>query len=548
MSKFCFVVPCYQHGKTLQRVLEDLVQHQHKIFVVNDGSDPINSMQIATACNLFLGVTLLSHVKNQGKGSALTTGFRQALGEGYTHAIQVDADGQHDLKKISGMKRISERFPNDLVSGRPIYDASVPRSRLIGRYVTHVWVWIETLSLQIQDSMCGFRIYPLVATLQVIEKYKVGHHMQFDTEVMVRLYWLGLRVHQLPVAVIYPVDGISNFDVLQDNIRISKMHTRLFFAMWLRFPQLLWRSLVTNQIQKPWHRIEELGGLFGLRILLFVYRLLGRNFLRMFLYPIALYYNFFNRTSKEASLRYRQLLKEYTGAKASPFSTFQHIRSFAEMALDKFAVWFGDVKMQDLQKDDLRELLAISGQIGAFFISSHYGNIEICRALGRQTTVKFTALVYHENAKKFNENLSKINPDSTLDMISVKNVGPEMAIHLKDKVDRGEWVFMMGDRLSIQDKQKVQTLTILGKPAEVSKGPFVLAYLLDVPVYAIHCYRQDKQFRIKVNRLDEDLERGKNLRDEFVNCLALRYSQELESLILNDPRQWYNFFQFWRAS
>ena len=132
-----------------------------------------------------------------------------------------------------------------MIAGYPIYDETVPAIRLYARYLTHVWVWINTLSLEIRDSMCGFRVYPLAPVMQLIARQKVGLRMDFDTEILVRLYWAGLAVVNLPTRVAYPTDGVSHFRVWLDNVLITRMHTVLFFGMLPRIPRLLarkWRT------------------------------------------------------------------------------------------------------------------------------------------------------------------------------------------------------------------------------------------------------------------------------------------------------------------
>jgi hypothetical protein len=117
----------------------------------------------------------------------------------------------------------------------------VPRSRLYGRYLTHVWVWINTLSFEIRDSMCGLRVYPLATACQIWRKQRIGRRMDFDTEVLVRLSWSGVTIINIPTHVTYPADGVSHFRLLKDNVFISLMHTRLFFGMLVRLPLLLGR-------------------------------------------------------------------------------------------------------------------------------------------------------------------------------------------------------------------------------------------------------------------------------------------------------------------
>jgi hypothetical protein len=157
--------------------------------------------------------------------------------------LQIDADGQHDVADVPRFLAESHADPQALVCGKPIYDDSVPRARLYGRYVTHVFVWIETLSMAIHDSMCGYRLYPLDATCAEIARKALPARMDFDTEVAVRLSWRGLPVRNLPTRVIYPENGLSHFRMWRDNLRISAMHTRLLLGMLPRAPLLFWRRL-----------------------------------------------------------------------------------------------------------------------------------------------------------------------------------------------------------------------------------------------------------------------------------------------------------------
>src|SRR5262249_41031442 len=152
--------------------------------------------------------------ENQGKGGAVAAGLRHALARGFTHAVQVDADGQHDLSQLASLIEAALAQPDALVSGYPVFDATVPRARLISRWLTHVCVCVDTLSLQIRDSMCGFRVYPIAETLAVLDTETVGQRMDFDPEIMVRLFWRGVPVVQIPVSVSYPKGNASNFRVL----------------------------------------------------------------------------------------------------------------------------------------------------------------------------------------------------------------------------------------------------------------------------------------------------------------------------------------------
>lgn len=244
--RHCFIIPIYNHGKTIAKTIAGLRAYGYPIFVVDDGSNEETKKVLRQLSASEPLIHLEHNAKNMGKGGAVMAGMRLAASQGFTHALQVDADGQHDLSDVAAMWRLAENEPGALISGQPQYDETIPRGRRIGRHITHVWVWIETLSLDIKDTMCGFRVYPLLACLKLMEKQRLGQRMDFDIEIMVRLYWQGVRVYFHPTQVIYPEDGTSHFQSFRDNVRISWLHTRLFFGMLRRAPFLLWSRRVVR--------------------------------------------------------------------------------------------------------------------------------------------------------------------------------------------------------------------------------------------------------------------------------------------------------------
>lgn len=240
----CIVIPFYNHPQAIATVLNALRPLGLICFLVDDASvdasrfvlDEIERREASW-------LQVLRHPINRGKGAAVMTGCNAAYAKGFTHALQIDADGQHETSDASQLLAQARARPRALVTGIPIYDDSVPRSRLYGRYVTHVWVWINTLSLTIKDSMCGFRVYPLAECAALWNARQIGERMEFDVEVMVRLYWRGIDVVSVPTRVVYPLDGVSHFDVWRDNLRISGMHARLFLGMLVRSPLLIARRI-----------------------------------------------------------------------------------------------------------------------------------------------------------------------------------------------------------------------------------------------------------------------------------------------------------------
>lgn len=238
------IIPVYNHPDTMAGMLRGVLASGQDCIVVDDGSDArcaavLDALVAAHAPR----VELVRQAVNQGKGAAMIAGMRRAQQRGFTHAVQIDADGQHATADIAAFAAQSRQHPQAVVCGAPVYDQSVPKARLYGRYATHVWVWINTWSLDIRDSMCGFRVYPLAATLRAWESADIGRRMEFDTEILVRMHWQGVPFVTQFTRVTYPQDGLSHFRMLRDNLLISKMHARLFAGMLLRSPVLLARKL-----------------------------------------------------------------------------------------------------------------------------------------------------------------------------------------------------------------------------------------------------------------------------------------------------------------
>lgn len=239
----CVIIPVYNHGDAVGGVARAANSHGLPVILVDDGSAPECAQVLDRLCDGSNPDFILVRLpKNLGKGGAMMAGLREAHARGYSHALQIDADGQHDTRDIPAFLEQSRQQEQSLICGCPLYDDSVPKGRLYGRYATHIWVWINTLSLDIRDSMCGFRIYPLPPVIRLLDEETPGLRMDFDVEILVRLHWRGLPIVNLPTKVHYPQDGISHFHPWRDNLLISRMHALLFAGMLWRLPRLLLRK------------------------------------------------------------------------------------------------------------------------------------------------------------------------------------------------------------------------------------------------------------------------------------------------------------------
>ncbi|RDX36983.1 glycosyltransferase family 2 protein [Kangiella sp. HD9-110m-PIT-SAG07] len=249
-TSYCIIIPNYNHTQHIEQVLNSISAYELPVIMINDGSNADTKDVLTNLSQRYPHLELIHLEQNQGKGGAVMTGLLQAHKRGFSHAIQVDADGQHAISDLPKFMQLSESSPQAVICGIPDYDQSVPLGRLIPRYITHFWVWVETLSFRIKDSMCGFRLYPLPSTAELIQNSRIGKRMDFDTEILVKLDWEGVPIINLPTRVTYPDDGSSHFQMFRDNWLITKMHTRLFFGMLTRIPELIarhFRSKKPNQ-------------------------------------------------------------------------------------------------------------------------------------------------------------------------------------------------------------------------------------------------------------------------------------------------------------
>jgi glycosyltransferase involved in cell wall biosynthesis len=242
MFKACVIIPVYNHQHAIGAMVDVVLAQDVPCILVDDASNADCAAELDRIAALHPDtVELLRHKVNQGKGGAVLSGFQRAADHGYSHALQIDADGQHRADDIPRFLAIARAYPLAVVAGCPQYDESVPKIRLYARYLTHIWVWINTLSLAITDSMCGLRVYPLAPTLALHRRRHFGRRMDFDTDILVRLYWSGLHIINVPTPVGYPTDGVSHFRLLRDNILITRMHVHHFAGMLPRIPKLILR-------------------------------------------------------------------------------------------------------------------------------------------------------------------------------------------------------------------------------------------------------------------------------------------------------------------
>ena len=244
---YCLVVPHFNHLEAFENFLPILSELALPCIVVDDGSPLEVQDKLKTLLEPHAHIHFYAHAVNRGKGAAMWTGAHMARAHGFTHMLQIDADGQHNAADVAAFIEDSKAHPTAIISGAPQFDDTAPKARVYGRKVTDFWVALETGRLTIKDSLCGFRIYPLNEFELVFDKYHIGKRMDFDTDVVVKSVWQGIDIRFIDTQVIYHENSVSHFHYLQDNVRLIWLHTRLMIGMIVRLPLRVWRKLSANK-------------------------------------------------------------------------------------------------------------------------------------------------------------------------------------------------------------------------------------------------------------------------------------------------------------
>jgi predicted LPLAT superfamily acyltransferase len=544
----CAVIPSRNHAAVLGDIVHRLRAAGLVVFIIDDASDAPARDTIAALHAPADGVVVFRFTENQGKGGAVAKGFELASAAGFSHAAQIDADGQHDLAALAPLLSLGKTHQDALILGAPVYDRTMPLGRRLGRWLTHLCVAAEILSLRIVDTMCGFRLYPLAPVMALLAAEPVGRRMEFDTEIVVRSIWRGVPVHRLPVRVTYPAGNTSNFAMLRDNWHMTRMHVRLLLRAPVHLPQ---RRRATFPADAPhhWAGIAERGAYWGLRLLAAIYRVAGRCGCMAALLPIALYFHLTGSEQRRASRVFlrRAFVASGKGREPGWLDGLRHSLGFAAKAVDTFAAWVGgidDAAVEVMDKAEVERVTA-SGR-GIVLIVSHLGNAELSRAtLDPATRDRITLLVHTRHAENYARLLRRFRPEASFNTLQVTEVTPATIMALKETVEQGGWVAIAGDRTPVHGGERTSRARFLDHDAAFPQGPYIIAHLLGCPVYLMFCLREGGRHRVYFERFAERIELPRRDKEAALAAYAQRYARRLESYCLRDPLQWYNFFDFW---
>lgn len=302
-----------------------------------------------------------------------------------------------------------------------------------------------------------------------------------------------------------------------------------------------------------WANVRESGFVWGMRFLFAVDRLFGRYVFRIALYPVLTFYFLQNRTARKASLTYLARLGQFapsSGVRANWLTAFRHFIAFAESLTDKVHAWLNSVKPQDVTFHNHAALKALlSERRGAVLLGAHIGNMEVCCALAdMRPGLRLNVLVHTQHAEKFNALLSRFRGGSQkVELIQVTQLSPATAILLSQRIEAGEFVAVLADRISVTAADRFVYAPFLGHDAPFPQGPFILAALLQCPVYTLLCAKKNSRFEIAAELFADKIVLPRRDRIAALQQYAALFAQRLEQQCQRTPLQWFNFYPFWKG-
>lgn len=237
-STHLVLIPSYNTGPRLVATVHEALERWEHVWVVVDGSTDGSDHALDYFSKASPNFRVLRLPRNSGKGAAVLAGAEEAKSAGYSHALVMDADGQHPASQIVEFMESSRANPKALILGKPVFGSDAPTIRLQGRKISVALVHFEIFGAGINDPLFGFRVYPLAPLIKIMSRNSFARRYDFDPEMAVRLVWSGRPTVNIPANCRYISlhdGGVSHFHYIRDNLRMVWLHTRLITEL------LLWR-------------------------------------------------------------------------------------------------------------------------------------------------------------------------------------------------------------------------------------------------------------------------------------------------------------------
>jgi len=302
--------------------------------------------------------------------------------------------------------------------------------------------------------------------------------------------------------------------------------------------------------KQHWAEHEERGSFLLMKLTAWAVKVLGRRVLSPILHGIVLYFFLFGRSARRSAWQYQRRLADWSKQpqlKPTHWRVFRQFMAFADALLDKLDVWNGKLRLEQIEIVDPAHLRdQLRGERGQMLVGAHLGNLEVCRALAELgEKVTMNVLVHTRHAERFNRLLGEAGA-TNLRLIQVSELDPAIMLQLSQRLDRGEWLAIAGDRVPLHGGRNVQ-VDFLGHCATFPQGPWLLAGLLKCPINLIFCLKGTRGYRVVLEPFAAAIEWRRSDRQQVIAQWTQRYADRLAHYCLQAPQQWFNFYPFWKS-
>ncbi len=298
-------------------------------------------------------------------------------------------------------------------------------------------------------------------------------------------------------------------------------------------------------MSKDWQASNERSTPFTLLTIRWIALHMGRPFARTLLYPITAYFLLFASSHRKASLQY---LSRALKRKATWWDSAKHIHAFAATILDRVYLLTGQfAKLEISFPAENIPLTYSKNGIGCLLLGSHIGSFEVLRSYAvSHYPLPIKILMYEHQAPMMVQVLNALNTDVADTLISLDG-SPSGLLKVKEAINCGTTVGLLGDRILGDGKEKTVICTLLGEPVKMSTAPVLLASALKVPLIVFFgLYLGGKRYKIHFELLAEEVILRRNSRQQDIQMYTQQYVDILEKQMLETPYNWFNFYDYWQ--
>jgi predicted LPLAT superfamily acyltransferase len=299
-------------------------------------------------------------------------------------------------------------------------------------------------------------------------------------------------------------------------------------------------TLKSSPPRTTWKHVAEVGSTWGMRLLIWISRILGRPTARALLYPIALYYMIVHRKARTASIAYLRRMSLPTTFS----SIYYHFLTFAQCTLDKLYFLSSQYNHFYIVRSGEEHLIKLKREKkGALLLCAHVGASEAMRSSGIQEGLRLNIVTFSGNAQMINHVIHSINPSARTRMVELSEDGLGAVFQIKELIEQGELVAIMGDRAGFGPVTRVR---FLNSTIEIPTGPYMLASAIGCPVYlTFGLYFPPNRYQLYCEPFSERIVVPRKFRKEALENWGQQFATRLEHYCKSAPYNWFNFYDVW---